>query len=291
MEILNLNRLNDALFKAVFGENPEITLDFINSVFKYEGTPTFQTIDFIDRELDPVEEYGKESRLDLVGREIATGAKVNLEIQVVKQKYFGKRSLYYWARLYNDLKRGNKYSDLTRTVTINILDFVLFEDEAEEKNWHSSFGVYDKKSGKRLTEDLEMHFIELPKWNIQKAVKDMNSLERWTSYFDKKTKIKELEEIVMQEPMVKEAVRRESIFTQDEIRRRKYDLIEKAERDRIGQMDYAWEQGMEKGMKQGMDKIKTLVKYLASDGKNEEIPLILTNDKLREEMFAKYNIK
>jgi len=140
-----------------------------------------------------------------------------------------------------------------------------------------------------------MHFIELPKWNIQKAVKDMNSLERWTSYFDKKTKIKELEEIVMQEPMVKEAVRRESIFTQDEIRRRKYDLIEKAERDRIGQMDYAWEQGMEKGMKQGMkqgmDKIKTLVKYLASDGKNEEIPLILTNDKLREEMFAKYNIK
>ena len=133
MEILNLNRLNDALFKAVFGENPEITLDFINSVFKYEGTPTFQTIDFIDSELDPVEEYGKESRLDLVGREIATGAKVNLEIQVVKQKYFGKRSLYYWARLYNDLKRGNKYSDLTRTVTINILDFVLFEDEAEEK--------------------------------------------------------------------------------------------------------------------------------------------------------------
>jgi len=85
MEILNLNRLNDALFKAVFGENPEITLDFINSVFKYEGTPTFQTIDFIDRELDPVEEYGKESRLDLVGREIATGAKVNLEIQVVKE--------------------------------------------------------------------------------------------------------------------------------------------------------------------------------------------------------------
>jgi len=52
----------------------------------------------------------------------------------------------------------------------------------------------------------------------------------------------------MQEPMVKEAVRRESIFTQDEIRRRKYDLIEKAERDRVAQMDYAREQGIEKGI-------------------------------------------
>jgi len=56
----------------------------------------------------------------------------------------------------------------------------------------------------------------------------------------------------MREPMVKEAVRRESIFTQDEIRRRKYDLIEKAERDRIAQMDYAWEQGVERGIEQGV---------------------------------------
>ena len=38
----------------------------------------------------------------------------------------------------------------------------------------------------------------------------------------------------MAEPMVKEAVRRESIFTQDEIQRRRYDLMEKAECDRIG---------------------------------------------------------
>jgi predicted transposase/invertase (TIGR01784 family) len=92
----------------------------------------------------------------------------------------------------------------------------------------------------------------LPKWNIQKDVKEMNSFECWTSYFDKKTKTEEMEEIAMQEPMVKEAVRRESIFTQDEIRRRKYDLIEKAERDRIAQMDYAWEQGVERGIEQGV---------------------------------------
>ena len=248
MEILKLNRLNDALFKDIFGNNPEISLDFINSVFEHEGTPTFQSIDFIDRELDPMEEDGKESRLDLLGMEKSTGAKVNIEIQVVKQKYFGKRSLYYWARLYNNLKRGDKYGDLTRTVTINILDFALFEDEKEAKNWHSCFGVYDKKTWKKLTDDFEMHFIELPKWNIQKDVKEMNSFECWTSYFDKKTKTEEMEEIVMREPMVKEAVRRESIFTKDEIRRRKYDLIEKAERDRIGQMDYAWEQGIEQGI-------------------------------------------
>ena len=230
MQIQNLNRLNDALFKDVFGESPEITLDFINAVFEYEGTPTFESVDFIDRELDPVEEGGKESRLDLLGLEKATGAKVNIEVQVATQEYFGKRSLYYWARLYNSLKSGDEYENLKRTVVISILDFILFEDEAEAKNWHSCFGVYDKKTGKRLTEDLEMHFIELPKWKIYKDIKDMNSLEWWTSYFDKKTNAEEMEGIAMYAPMVGEAIKRENIFTQDEIKRRAYELKKKRNR-------------------------------------------------------------
>ena len=40
----------------------------------------------------------------------------------------------------------------------------------------------------------------------------------------------------MQEPMIKEALNAENIFTQDEINRRAYDLKEKAERDYRGQM-------------------------------------------------------
>ena len=298
MIIQNLNRLNDILFKAIFGENPEITLNFINSVLLCSNTPTFQSIDFIDRELDPLEEDGKEARLDLLGREKETGARVNLEIQVIKQAYFGKRSLYYWARLYNNLKRGDKYSDLTRAVTINILDFVLFEDENEKANWRSSFGIYDKKTGKQLTEDLEMHFIELPKWHIQKDIQKMNTLECWVSYFDKKTKKEALEAIAMAEPMVKEAVRRENIFTQDEIRRRRYDLIEKGERDRIGQMEYAInkgltqgrKEGMKEGMKKGRVEIQTLVLRLIKDGKSDEIPAILADESLQEQFLKKYNI-
>ena len=100
MKILNLNRMNDALFKAVFTRNPSIPLAFINAVLAFQGTPTLQDIALIDRELDPVEESGKESRLDLVGKETCTGTKANLEIQVLKQEWFGQRALYYWARLY-----------------------------------------------------------------------------------------------------------------------------------------------------------------------------------------------
>ncbi|MBR3723624.1 MAG: PD-(D/E)XK nuclease family transposase [Selenomonadaceae bacterium] len=55
-------------------------------------------------------------------------------------------------------------------------------------NWHSCFGIYDIETNRQLTDDLEMHFIELTKWDIKKDIKDMSTLEHWVSYFDGKTK-------------------------------------------------------------------------------------------------------
>lgn len=241
MQILNLNRMNDALFKNVFAQNSDITLSLINSVFEVQGSVLISDIEFIDRNLDSEEDDGKESRLDLLGRS-SDGTIVNLEIQVAKQGYMGRRSLYYWSRLYNELKSGEEYTELKRTVAINILDFNLF-DRKKYPSYHSCFGVYDIKTGNQLTTDCELHFLELPKWNL-KTVKETNRLERWLSYFSKKTAVKELEEIAMLEPAIKKAFEAEEIFTQDEINRRRYELREKSQRDRIAQINYAVNQAI-----------------------------------------------
>lgn len=241
MQILNLNRMNDALFKNVFAQNSDITLSLINSVFEFQGSALISDIKFVDRNLDAEEDDGKESRLDLLGRS-SNGTIVNLEIQVAKQGYMGRRSLYYWSRLYNELKSGEEYTELKRTVAINILDFNLF-DRKKYPSYHSCFGVYDIKTGNQLTSDCELHFLELPKWNLKK-VKETNRLERWLSYFSKKTAVKELEEIAMLEPAIKKAFEAETIFTQDEINRRRYELREKSQRDRIAQINYAVNQAV-----------------------------------------------
>ena len=59
MEILKLNRMNDALFKNIFAQNSDITLSLINSVFEFQGTELITDIEFIDRNLDIEEEGGK----------------------------------------------------------------------------------------------------------------------------------------------------------------------------------------------------------------------------------------
>ena len=260
MQILNLNRMNDALFKNVFAQNSDITLSLINSVFEFQGSALILDIEFIDRNLDAEEDDGKEARLDLLGRS-SDGTVVNLEIQVAKQGYMGRRSLYYWSRLYNELKSGEEYTELKRTVAINILDFNLF-DRKKYPSYHSCFGVYDIKTGNQLTSDCELHFLELPKWNL-KTVKETNRLERWLSYFSKKTAVKELEEIAMLEPAIKKAFNAEKIFTQDEINRRRYELREKSQRDRIAQINYAVNQAViEEREKYAQEEENRVVKWI-----------------------------
>ena len=243
--------MNDALFKSIFAKNSDITLSLINSVFEFQGSALISDIEFIDRNLDAEEDDGKESRLDLLGRS-PDGTVINLEIQVAKQKYMGRRSLYYWSRLYNDLKSGEEYTELKRTVAINILDFNLF-DKKKYPDYHSCFGLYDIKTGNHLTTDCEIHFLELPKWNL-KSVKETNRLERWMSYFSNKTTVQELEEIAMIEPAIKKAFNAESIFTQDEINRRKYELREKNRRDRIAEINYAIEEAVEEALNEEREK-------------------------------------
>ena len=236
MAAFRINRTNDAVFKAVFAKHPEITLALINAFFEFQGTELLTDIEFIDRELDADEYEGKESRLDILGQ-TASGVKVNIEMQVNPLTSMGERSLYYWAKNYADLKRGEEYDQLKRTVAINILGFNLF-DVKDYQNMHSCFGVYDIKTQCQLTNKLEIHFLELLKFK-GKSVKDMNRMEKWAAYFSPSTPDEELEEIAESEAAIRDAMEVEDMFTKDEVAKRAYEKAEKFRRDQAAQLSYA----------------------------------------------------
>ena len=236
MAAFRINRTNDAVFKAVFAKHPDITLALINAFFEFQGTELLTDIEFIDRELDADEYEGKESRLDILGQ-TASGVKVNIEMQVNSLAAMGECYLYYWAKNYADLKRGEEYDQLKRTVAINILGFNLFDVKAYP-DMHSCFGVYDIKTKCQLTNKLEIHFLELLKFK-GKSVKDMNRMEKWAAYFSSSTTDEELKEIAESETAIREAMEVEDMFTKDEVAKRAYDKAEKFRRDQAAQLEYA----------------------------------------------------
>ncbi len=254
MKRCDCNPMNDYLFKFIFGreERKRITLSFLNAVLNLEGEDELCDISFVDRELDPLFEDDKLSRLDLFG--IANdGSRINIEVQLVNLQNMEKRTLYYWAKMYQSIHRGDDYKELNRAITINLLNFSLLP----QKQAHTMYGLYDLPSGHRLTEDIEIHFLEIPNFEV-KSVREMKRLERWLAYFSNKLNETETEELAMSEAAIQEAMKAEHVFMQDEIERWQYEQREKAMRDYISGMR-AWrreglKQGIEQGIKQGIEQ-------------------------------------
>ena len=250
MERRNYNPMNDYLFKFVFGreERKRITLSFLNAVLGREGVDELQDITFIDRDIEPQFAEDKLSRLDLYGV-ASDGSRINIEVQLVNLQHMEKRTLYYWARMYQSIRRGDSYQKLDRAITINLLNFAMLPQEKP----HTVYGLYDIQSGHRLTDDLEIHFIEIPKFQV-KSIKELKRLERWMAYFSNKLSEEEMEELAMSETAIREAIQAEHVFMQDEIERWQYEQREKAVRDYISGLDASWQEGMERGMEQATVK-------------------------------------
>ena len=244
MERRNYNPMNDYLFKFVFGreERKRITLSFLNAVLGREGVDELQDITFIDRDIEPQFAEDKLSRLDLYGV-ASDGSRINIEVQLVNLQHMEKRTLYYWARMYQSIRRGD------RAITINLLNFAMLPQQKP----HTVYGLYDIQSGHRLTDDLEIHFIEIPKFQV-KSIKELKRLERWMAYFSNKLSEEEMEELAMSETAIREAIQAEHVFMQDEIERWQYEQREKAVRDYISGLDASWQEGMERGMEQATVK-------------------------------------
>ncbi len=254
------NPLNDYMFKYVFGreEHKKITLSFLNAILGLEGEKKLTDIRFQDRDFDPSNVEGKPARLDIYGI-VSDGSHINIEMQVVNLHNMERRTLYYWAKMYeSDLKIGDEYEQLHRTITINILRFNLLPQEEP----HSMYSIYNQATGHRLTDDLEIHFLEIPKAK-QRNVKEMHRLERWLAYFSNKTNAKELEELAMSDAAIRDALQAESVFMQDAVERRKYEQREKALMDYYSGIKAWRRKGLEEGKAEGRAE---LVRSLLSAG-------------------------
>lgn len=191
-----------------------------------------------DREIDPERYLDKAIRLDVVAT-TELGHVFHVEVQVEKQFYLAKRILYYWSGLYHrQLQKGKPFSQLLPTVSISILGFTYFE---EDERYHHIFAIRDNETGKKLNEDLELHFLELTK--IKKLSRGpQNALEEWLIYLND-IQGEELEALAMSNPAIRKALTIEEMFKADAQERRLYEMREKAFLDEISNVAGAKAEG------------------------------------------------
>ena len=192
-----LNPMADIFVRYLLGseDNKDILIDFINAVFAQKGHELIVEIKLLNPfNLRTVRET-KESILDVKARD-SNGRWINIEIQIDNDGSYANRSLYYWAKNYaGQLGSGEGYGKLNPAVCINLLDFEIFP---QLPGYHSCFQVTEVEQPEYiLSEHLQIHFIELPKNQLQSTDQVTNDLDRWCYYFEHEGSVEEEEMTVL----------------------------------------------------------------------------------------------
>ena len=105
--------------------------------------------------------------------------------------------------------------------------------------------------GHSLTEDIEIHFLELPKVTRQ-DIRSMRTLDKWMAFIGNKLSDEEMEAIAMSEAAIDTAWDRIEAFMRDAGQRRKYEQREKFEHDYVSDMEGSWKRGVSQGRQLGI---------------------------------------
>ena len=244
---ITLNRLNDIFFKYLLGseERKNYTLNFLNTTLDLSGKDMFTDLTFADKEKLPQVADGKLTILDILAI-TDKGTRVNIEVQVCKDRYMAERALYYWSRIYStQLQNKESYAKLNKVISIILMDFDFFEHYKAE--FHQLYQITNEVHPQdRLTEHFEMHFIELEKIHYA-DIKKLKRSDRWIAYLSKKTSDNDRKELTEMDSILKDVAESEDKFVSDLQLWREYEAREKAIKDEQSHLLTARLDGMEEG--------------------------------------------
>lgn len=243
----------DVVFQALFGEvgSEKITGRFLQSILKQEVSEVDLSQNTVLRR---EQEDDKLGILDIMAK-INEKEYCNIEMQLVDTGEIRERILYYWSKIYaRQLKKGQKYRELEKTIVILIANFEI--KGLEDLKYHTEWKIMDKETQKViLTDKFELRIIELPKIKEE----EQEELIDWLLFLENpqservKTKMEENEEL-------KEAVEKLEGMSEDDYMQRIADLREKAILDYNSGMDTALRKGIAEGEKKA--KLETAKKML-----------------------------
>ncbi|MCQ4086787.1 Rpn family recombination-promoting nuclease/putative transposase [Saccharibacillus sp. JS10] len=257
-----LDPRNDFLFKRIFGseENRDVLLAFLNRTFTEVGQPPLSEILLLNPYTDKDSPSDKQSILDIRARTVA-GELINVEMQLFNRYDMEKRTLFYWSKQYgSQLVEGQSYDTLKRCVTINILNFSLLPNEL----YHSVFHLREDRTGIPLTDDIEIHFLELPKLQEHAVDLEEGGLANWLLFL-KGVDHTHWEVLTMNEPKLKKAMNTLEFLSQDKELRMEYEARQKFLHDQASMMNaaknaeafgfkYGMKQGLQQGIEQGIEQ-------------------------------------
>ena len=194
-------------------------------------------------------------------------------MQIKDNKDMIPRSVFYASKLLSEQIYGAKtYTYLKNVVVISLLNYIMFKDTNE---YHNIYNLREIKTGKKLTEIIEFHYIELPKF--EKFSINNTKLTGWLDFINGQDKEK-INMAIKSNKIVKYAYTKYQYLEGDaELKRlEEIQLIQRLDDN----------SAIERATKQGIDNTKIdVVKSMAQN--NIDIKTIIAVTKLTEHEILK----
>ena len=263
---------NDVVFKLIFGQHKDILQSFLKEVLDLNGKE-YQGIKLIDtnQRADP------DTKLTILDLKIETGTGklIDVEMQLLLISSLFQRVLYYLSQmLVEQLKPGQKYTELKRVISILILNEEKFHKDSLLQH---RFRFADRNANLELTNLMEVNVLELPKAKRKPSIDC--PLDAWMKFLAADGK-EECMEAAAQNANVRDACMVLKELSADEKTRLEAEMREKAWRDEMDRLDGAMEKGREEGREQGREE--------GREQREQEIATNMSAGGLPPEQIARY---
>ena len=250
---------SDIIFKAVFSRpgNEDVLKALLEAILDIE----IKEVTVQNPEL-PVDFFDNKAGVMDIKVAINDDTVCGIEMQVKNLGDIDSRSTYYMSKtLSSEIKRGDDFKQVKKSIAINFLDFEFYQRNSYRSIAHMKFektkeeeyiDLGYEKEDEIATKDLEMHFIEIPKF-VKKLPKPRTKLEQWLYLIAGKEEMLEgIEERVKE---IEKAVDTLEQLSMDKQAWNLYESRDMAKRDYNTGMRNAEERGINKGEKKNSIEI------------------------------------
>ena len=175
---------------------------------------------------------------------------INLEMQVENLGNWPERSLTYLCRMFDQLKNGEDYKQVKKTIHIGILNFtpkgfppVLFSD----------YFLYNPRTKHKYSDKFGIYMLQLNQLGNPEDECNMPDLYYWATLFQAST-WEEIQMLAQKNDTIKKSIVTLKELTADEKAKMQMEARERYRRDMASALDFGKEQGLE----QSKQKISAL---------------------------------
>ena len=168
---------NDYVFSRIFGnkKNWKLLRDLLEAILPHIKIKKILLVKQFSLFKQAINNRG--GTLDILAI-LNDDTRVNIEMQVIDYKNTIERSIFYDVGVYHEsLNKNENYKNAPRVIGIWILDYNLFDDGP----FHEIARLKRDHGNKVLTDKMEFHYIQLPKFK-EKCRRISVNLEQWLTF-------------------------------------------------------------------------------------------------------------